>query len=134
MQATKFENKMIDIPLQIWQTYETKNLPPNLHKCVNMLKEKHPDFQHYLFDDTDRREFIKNNYPDEVLCAYDALIPGAYKADLWRLCVLYIHGGIYMDIKLQFENNFTLYDFINKEYFVRDGEKSVYNAFMVVKK
>ena len=29
------------------------------------------------------------------------LFQGAYKADLWRYCVLYIHGGVYVDIKAQ---------------------------------
>lgn len=30
--------------------------------------------------------------------AYDALIPGAFKADLFRYCVLFIYGGVYADI------------------------------------
>jgi len=124
----------MEIPLKIWQTYETKILPPKMDECVNKLKTQHPDFEHQLFDATDRREFIQNNYPEEIVVAYDSLIPGAYKADLWRLCVLYIHGGIYMDIKLQFQNDFTLHKFIDKEYFVRDGHKSIYNAFIVVQK
>jgi hypothetical protein len=32
--------------------------------------------------------------------AYDRLIPTAFKADLWRYCVLYKYGGVYLDIKL----------------------------------
>jgi hypothetical protein len=36
-----------------------------------------------------------------VLDAYQQLIPGAYRADLWRYCVLYIHGGFYADAKMQ---------------------------------
>jgi len=122
------------IPLHIWQTYPTKILPPRIAYCVEELKKKHPTFDHHLFDDEDCRQFIRNYYPKEVLVAYDALIPGAYKADLWRLCVLYIHGGIYMDIKLEFVGDASLYRFLDKEYFVNDGEKSIYNAFMVLKK
>jgi len=38
-----------------------------------------------------------------------------------------------MDIKLQFENEFSLHNFLDKEYFVNDGYKSIYNAFMIVK-
>jgi hypothetical protein len=30
--------------------------------------------------------------------AYKKIIPGAYKCDLWRYCVLYIYGGFYADI------------------------------------
>ena len=45
------------------------------------------------------REFIKNNFDLDILNAYDILKPGAFKADLWRCCILYIYGGIYLDIK-----------------------------------
>ena len=53
-------------------------------------------------------DFIKNNYPVDVLEAFNKLIPGAYKADLWRYCVLYKLGGIYLDIKYSCVNNFKL--------------------------
>jgi len=83
----------------------------------------------------------KRFFPKEVLIAYDSLIPGAYKADLWRLCMLYIHGGIYLDIKIKFCNGFTLYNFLDKEYFANGGyihnEKrriGIYNAFIICKK
>ena len=29
--------------------------------------------------------------------SYNKLIPSAYKADLWRLCVIYEYGGVYSD-------------------------------------
>ena len=37
------------------------------------------------------------NFRKDVLQAYLTLIPGAFKADLWRYCVLYIEGGVYVD-------------------------------------
>jgi mannosyltransferase OCH1-like enzyme len=67
------------------------------------------------------------------------LIPGAYKADLWRLCVLYIHGGIYGDLTQTFLREYN----VNKDnadiILVRDrpyGDHSdgIYNAFMAAKK
>ena len=120
------------IPLNIFQTWNTKDLSPKMKECVEILKEQHPRFKHYLFDDNDCREFIKNNFKTEVLAAYDALIPGAYKADLWRYCVLYIHGGIYIDIKYSPINNFKLVNLLKKEHLVLDiGGKYIYNAFMV---
>ena len=89
----------INIPLNIFQTYHTLDLPPRMRKSVNKLIKNNPEFTHYLYDDDDCRKFIKNNFPSNVVNAFDKLIPGAYKADLWRYCVLYIHGGIYLDIK-----------------------------------
>lgn len=128
------------IPLSIYQTWYTKNLPPKMQNTVELLKKQNPAFTHYLYDDNDCREFIKANFQEDILNAYDSLIPGAYKADLWRLCILYINGGIYMDIKFSCVNGFKLIELTENEHFVLDRQicfntpKPIYNALMVCKK
>jgi len=123
------------IPLKIYQTWYTKNLLPKMKERVEMLKAQNPKFEHFLFDDNDCREFIKNNFDSSVVNAYDRLIPGAYKADLWRLCVLYKNGGIYMDIKLNCINGFKLIELTETEHYVLDREPplSIHNALLVSK-
>jgi mannosyltransferase OCH1-like enzyme len=82
------------------------------------------------------REFIKNNFDEDVVCAFDNLIPGAYKADLWRYCILYKKGGVYIDIKFKCDNHFNLMDLTDKEYFVRDIKSSgegIFNGVIVCK-
>ncbi len=124
------------IPLKIYQTWYTKDLPPKMKENIEYLKLCNPRFEHYLFDDNDCREFIKNNFDIAILNAYDSLIPGAYKADLWRLCVLYINGGIYMDIKLKCINGFKLIELTESEHYVKDRHLplTIYNALMVCQK
>lgn len=124
------------IPLKIYQTWYTKVLPPKMKECVEILKSQNPKFEHHLFDDNDCREFIKDNFNIAILNAYDNLIPGAYKADLWRLCVLYINGGIYMDIKLKCINGFKLIELTESEHYVKDRHPplTIYNALMVSQK
>ena len=55
-----------------------------------MLKilNNNPEFNHYLYDDKMCREFIKQNF-QKCFYVFDKLKPGAYKADLWRYCILY---------------------------------------------
>jgi len=96
------------IPLAIYQTWSTKDLPPKMRERIELLKSQHPRFTHHLYDDNDCREFIKTHFKPDVLWAYDSLVPGAYKADLWRLCILFINGGIYVDIKMCCVNGFKL--------------------------
>jgi hypothetical protein len=109
------------VPLIVYQTWITKDLPPKMAECVNKMKADNPEFDHYLYDDEDCREFIKENYDSSVLEAYDQLIPGAYKADLWRYCVLYKTGGIYLDIKFRCEPGFSLIEMTDdNESFVLD--------------
>lgn len=124
------------IPLHIYQTWHTKDLDPKMKECVDKLKSLNPEFVHHLYDDNDCAEFIENNFQTDVLDAYNSLIPGAFKADLWRYCVLYINGGVYLDIKYFNAYDFKLIDLTQKEYFVKDIKENgggVYNAFMICK-
>ena len=69
----------ITIPKNIFQTWNTLELPPNMQQSINKLKAQHPDFVHYLYDDTMCRNFIKTHFDKKVVQAFDTLRPGAYK-------------------------------------------------------
>jgi mannosyltransferase OCH1-like enzyme len=120
------------IPLTIYQTWFTKNLPPKMDRCVEKLRQSNPKFNHQLYDDNDCRDFIRDNYDSDVLRAFDTLIPGAYKADLFRYCILYKNGGIYLDIKYECINNFKFIHLTESEHFVSDiNNNGIYNALMI---
>ena len=87
----------------MWRSLDDAGLPPKMYECVRdnlVLNNVGVDCIHYLFNDAACREFIAREYPPDVLFAYDRLIPTAFKADLWRYCVLYKYGGVYLDAKL----------------------------------
>jgi hypothetical protein len=87
----------------IWSELSSVGLPPKMYACVRdnlVLNRVGVDCIHYLFHDAECRDFIAREYPPDVLMAYDRLIPTAFKADLWRYCVLYKYGGVYLDAKL----------------------------------
>jgi hypothetical protein len=110
-----------NIPLILYQTWHSKNLPPKMAQCVEQMIKDNPEFEHRLFDDDDCRLFIKDYYDADILDAYDRLIPGAYKADLWRYCALYKTGGVYLDIKFKCEPGFSIMEFTKEsETFVLD--------------
>jgi mannosyltransferase OCH1-like enzyme len=121
----------------VYQTWLTKDLKPGMKECVEYNKSKNPKIKFHLFDDEDCKTFLEQYFVPEVANTYEKLIPGAYKADLWRYCVLYKHGGIYMDIKFKFADNIDVYSMFvqeNQEVFVEDSEhprKGIYNAFMI---
>jgi hypothetical protein len=128
------------IPLNLYLTWGIKQLPPKMQENVDRMKKVNPEFDVYLYDDDDCREFIKNNFSDDILTAYDTLKPGAYKADLWRLCVLYINGGIYIDIKFNCINNFKFIALTEREHLALDrsgywkkGQIGLFNALIVAK-
>jgi mannosyltransferase OCH1-like enzyme len=97
-----------DIPKTVYQSWCSHKLPPHMKRCNDTFKEINPEFQYVLYDDTECRAFIVAHFPTDVVDAYDCLIPGAFKSDLWRYCILYIHGGIYIDIKYECVGDFRL--------------------------
>lgn len=81
------------------QTYHNKSkIPYDVYKNI---KQYAPECTHIIMDDDDIKVFLKKYYTDIVYDTFISLKNGAHKADLARYCLLYIYGGIYMDIKTE---------------------------------
>lgn len=101
------------IPKIIIQTYISRDKVPQ--KVFDNIKKFAPNYKHYFFSHDDRLKFIKNNYDNSVVDAYNNTKNMAHQADLFRYCYLYIHGGVYLDIKIElikpldeiFKENYT---------------------------
>lgn len=89
---------LIKIPRNIFQTWSTKEFSDGFKTLIDTWKEKNPNYAYFLFDDNDCDEFIRTNFHEKVYNTYCKIIPGAFKADLWRCCVLYVYGGVYIDV------------------------------------
>ena len=88
------------IPKKIFQTWENDKLEGVFKYLTDRVKSYNRSYSYEFFDGEKRRNFIKDNFAQDVLECYDLIIPGAFKADLWRYCVLYKYGGIYCDIDM----------------------------------
>ncbi len=125
-----------EIPFNLFMTWDNKDMPTNMKKSVEMVMSKNSEFNFYIYDDEDCRNFLRKYFIKDVVDSFDSLIPGAYKADLWRYCVLYYYGGIYQDIKYQPVGKFKYIELTDKEYFVKDraiGGSGIYNALLICK-
>lgn len=98
------------IPLILFKTGPFDILPNNILEIINSnCRLLNCNYEYY--NDDNCRLFIKHNYNNNILKAYDSLIPTAYKADLFRYCILYKYGGIYGDLtqtnlkKIDFNKN-----------------------------
>jgi hypothetical protein len=87
---------------------DTNKLPdefPNFHNiCYDQIKKLYPNEEYHLYSGEELEEIIKNNFHHDVFTAYKKLRPYACKADLARLCLLYLYGGLYIDLNLYFIN------------------------------
>lgn len=125
------------IPKIIWQTWKVKtNFGPGMQKAVDSIDTLNPDYEHRICDDQDCEDYVREHFEPEVLEAYQTLVPKAFKADLWRYCVLYREGGVYMDI--DFVAQVPLSEILRPDdvfVSVKDraklvGESAVYQAFI----
>ena len=73
-------------------------LPARIAENIASVKAAYPDARHHLLGGNEVRKFIAARFSRRVLKAYDKLKPYAFKADLARYCLLYAHGGLYVDV------------------------------------
>lgn len=128
-----FKNK---IPKIIHQSY-TNTVNSHLFSTISTWKEMNINYDYMYWNDDDCYTFIKDNFDTSVLEAYNMLYAGAYKSDIFRLCVLYIYGGIWTDISSLCE--VPLDKIINNEnlIIVKDTDDvqtrygNIYQAFII---
>lgn len=110
------------VPLNIFQAGINKN------SISHNIRINNPEFNYFYFDEKDCDNFIYNNYSSSIYNAYKSLIPLEYKLDLWKYCILYKYGGIYIDDK--YEDHIKLIDMIDYNFFV-NNKNYYYNKLLI---
>lgn len=119
---TKFLSKQLTISPPLFARDPNRLIPRIIHQTwfEELSREKYPNmsrlvesfrlsgWEYKFYADEDAASFLSTHFPAEVREAYDALIPGAFKADLFRYCVLLIHGGVYADVDIMLESALDL--------------------------
>ena len=113
------ENSNI-IPLNIFQVWIGSDIPPKMNMLIKKIQNENPEFTYKCYNDTDCKKFLSEYFDDEVMNAYNKLLPGSYKCDLMRVSLLYVKGGIYLDTKMEPLNGFKFTELTDKEYYLRD--------------
>jgi mannosyltransferase OCH1-like enzyme len=85
------------IPKRIYQTQEFEYVPEGMRAAMQSIIDLNPDFGYKYYSDQRARDFIVKHMDPRTVRAFDILIPGAYRADLFRYVLLYVKGGIYID-------------------------------------
>ena len=98
--VTGKENSVI--PRILWQTNYTDRvtLPVYINYLFNRLLCLSYEYRFMVTED--RAAFIQSNFSKEIFDSYLKLQIGAAQADLWRILVLHINGGVYLDIDAHF--------------------------------
>ncbi len=97
------------ISKKVFQIYHDKNLVST--KIIDDIKNKNPDYEYYLYDFEEGIQFVRNNFEsvlsEKIIIHLNNLESKAHKSDLLRYCLLYIYGGVYIDIDLKQKMTFN---------------------------
>jgi mannosyltransferase OCH1-like enzyme len=120
----KIKAKMLDcesmrsgynIPNIVHQTFCSKILPEEIVNVIKHNKNICKYCKFLFYDDNDCETIIKDYFNDEIYNTYKKINPsyGAMRADFFRYCILYLYGGIYLDIKSKII--YPIFKLINKD-------------------
>jgi mannosyltransferase OCH1-like enzyme len=123
------------IPKKVMQTYfDISKIPQKVYTNIAMYAK---GFEHVIYDDNAARSFLHQFYSQDVVNAFNKLKNGAHKADLLRYCLLYIYGGIYLDIKTELITPLTDIFYSNPDidiYVVlMNAKDGIYNGVIAAK-
>ena len=77
------------------------DLSPPVLVAMQSVKDCFPDAIHRLVQRPEIEKFLVQYFDRGVLDLFRGLAPYAYKSDLARYCLLYVHGGWYVDLTLK---------------------------------
>jgi hypothetical protein len=92
----------MSIPKIIHQTLPSKQkIDPAFQDNIANLKRLNPSWEHRLYEHVDMPLFILNHYGQDILDCFNMIDPryGAARADFFRYLLMYVEGGVYLDIK-----------------------------------
>ncbi len=81
----------------IFQTWKNTEIPEKWKQAQQSVIKMNTRYKYKLFTDEDNRNFVKTHFPF-FLKTYDSFPYDIQRVDAVRYCILYIHGGIYLDL------------------------------------
>lgn len=123
--------KMPDIPQIIHLIFLSKKekFPGIFRTCMDRIKEFHPKWEIKLYNEDDAQKIIKEYLP-ELLPIYNAYPHYVQKADLFRIILVYVYGGFYLDLDmicLKPLDELIQYKLVlPEERYVQRGKKHIY--------
>eukprot|EP00929_Paragymnodinium_shiwhaense_P066648 TRINITY_DN33454_c0_g1_i3.p1 TRINITY_DN33454_c0_g1~~TRINITY_DN33454_c0_g1_i3.p1 ORF type:complete len:848 (-),score=177.82 TRINITY_DN33454_c0_g1_i3:119-2662(-) len=87
------------IPCVIHQTWKTGAVPAKYAHHMATWRQLHPHWRAEFWNDQRGRELVAKHFP-KYLRSFEAM-SGIKKADVMRVVILYIEGGVYADIDVE---------------------------------
>jgi FkbM family methyltransferase len=84
------------IPYSLFQAHQNRYVTEEMFSSMDTIRASADGASYTFYSNTDAGDYIMRHYPSAI-DAYNSLIPGAFRCDLFRIIRLYIQGGVYFD-------------------------------------
>lgn len=118
------------IPRIVHQTWIDRR---DVYDLESIWLAYNPTFEYNFVNDAEIDDYISTFFESRVYDAYKRITCGPAKADMYRYCVLYETGGVYVDIDITPVKSLKNYIF-NSDLTVVNDMYGLYNAFIACKK
>ncbi|GBQ71624.1 hypothetical protein AA103196_2827 [Ameyamaea chiangmaiensis NBRC 103196] len=88
------------IPRRISQYWHSETLPEDVARSIEKVRHHNPGFEMVLTHDDAARAFLEAHFGRDMVALFDACFHPTMRSDLWRVCDLYVHGGVYIDVDI----------------------------------
>jgi mannosyltransferase OCH1-like enzyme len=103
------------IPKIIHQTWKTNIVPVQYNESVLSCQKNNPTYKYILWTDGDMNTFVLTHFP-RIYDTYKSYPYNIQRCDAFRYMVLYVYGGIYIDLDIGCNDitldNLIIYDLV----------------------
>jgi len=98
-------------PMRVHMTAPDALIGRTHHRQLKDFIEQNRDYHFFLWQDSDIDAFMEDHFSGHhIFNMYRKSWHGILRADIFRLAVLYIHGGFYFDLKSRFSGPLSALD------------------------
>lgn len=78
-------------------TFKNYDAPDEYKMCIDKIKKLHPDWEINIYNDADAKKIVEDFFP-EMLNIYNAYPCDIQRVDIFRILIIYLKGGFYLDL------------------------------------
>ena len=87
------------IPKNIYISHKTKD--EVVKYCQPLWTRLNPEYTFHAYGNDECINFLMVNFGRLYVNIFNSIKDGPIKCDFWRVCILYINGGVYADADIQ---------------------------------
>lgn len=104
---------------QVWLSETNSPLPSKYNNYIESFKYRNPDYEYKIWYMSDSQLFVQEYFP-QYYEQFKSIKPLISRCDILRFMVVYIYGGIYVDLDFECRRNLDMLICDKQEIFIKE--------------